>query len=72
MLSHDWPTGVYNHGDLKGLLKKKPFFKEDIERGELGSPPAAELLAHLQPTYWFSAHLHVKFAAMVHHEVNLS
>lgn len=26
-LSHDWPTGVYHHGNVVQLLRRKPFFR---------------------------------------------
>lgn len=26
-LSHDWPSGIWEHGDKRQLLKFKPFFK---------------------------------------------
>lgn len=66
-LSHDWPAGVWNYGDVNQLLRIKPYFAADMEKGELGSPPLWHILQTLQPDFWFSAHLHVKFAAIVPH-----
>jgi lariat debranching enzyme len=67
MLSHDWPSGIWEHGDRQALLRKKPFFKDDIASGRLGSPPLMQTLVHLKPRWWFAAHLHTKFAATVRH-----
>jgi hypothetical protein len=65
MVSHDWPLGIEQHGDTEGLLRRKPYFREEVQRNDLGSGPNREVLDIIQPKWWFSAHLHVKFKATV-------
>lgn len=70
-LSHDWPLEIASSStvscDLPALLRRKPFFADEIRERTLGSPPLLELLKTLRPTWWFAAHLHVKFAAVWTH-----
>ena len=65
MLSHEWPTLATSHSSYRNnagfqqLLKYKPYFKKEIQRGELGSPMLSCLLESVQPrVLWCSAHLH--------------
>ncbi|KAK0182248.1 hypothetical protein PV327_000406 [Microctonus hyperodae] len=64
-LSHDWPRGISKYGNERELLRRKSFLKDDIDSDSLGNPQCMELLKQHYPTYWFAAHLHCKFAAIV-------
>ncbi|KAL9935581.1 hypothetical protein V8E36_005929 [Tilletia maclaganii] len=66
-MSHDWPNTIELHGDTQALIKKKPFFADEIRTHTLGSPPLLELLQTLKPLLWCSAHLHVRFDATFSH-----
>ncbi|KAL2819769.1 lariat debranching enzyme, C-terminal domain-containing protein [Aspergillus granulosus] len=66
-LSHDWPNKVEYSGDLNQLYREKGGLRADSQSGRLGSQAARYVLDRLRPAYWFSAHLHVKFAACVQH-----
>ncbi|KAF9436357.1 Protein kinase [Entomortierella beljakovae] len=65
-LSHDWPLGIERFGNVAALLRAKKFFAREVETNTLGSPPYEEVLTALKPAHWFSAHLHVRFTAVVH------
>lgn len=66
-ISHDWPSGVEWLGDYKWLFRKKDLFEADARNGKLGSIAAKLVLQRLRPPYWFSAHLHIKYAAVIDH-----
>lgn len=67
-LSHDWPRGMEWKGDHRQLFKFKPYFEQEAREGSLGSVAAQVVLERLRPKYWFSAHMHAKYAAIWEHK----
>ncbi|SPQ20480.1 dd181337-cbd2-47f4-bd96-237bfbfa9e51 [Thermothielavioides terrestris] len=63
-ISHDWPRAIEKHGNQRRLFKMKPDFERESRDGSLGNPAAEYVLNRLRPRFWFSAHLHCKFAAI--------
>ena len=74
LLIHKLPTSCCSTPRVL-LCNDSPFNKlhshpcqTQIASGELGSPANEQLLHALRPAYWFAAHLHTKFPALVPHE----
>ncbi|KDN64051.1 putative lariat debranching enzyme domain-containing protein [Colletotrichum sublineola] len=63
-ISHDWPRAIERWGDEKALWRMKPDFERESKDGTLGNVAAEYVCDRLRPPYWFSAHLHCKFAAL--------
>ena len=40
-MTHDWPRGITRYGDEAALLRKKGFFRQEVETNTLGSSPGA-------------------------------
>jgi lariat debranching enzyme len=67
-LSHDWPRAIEKHGNATALWSMKPDFRQESIDGTLGNPAAEYVMDRLRPAYWFSAHMHCKFAAIKTYE----
>lgn len=67
-ISHDWPKGVEWKGNWKQLFRFKKHLESDARDGQLGSTAAKYVMEWLRPRWWFSAHLHCKYAAVIEHE----
>ncbi|CAK7265991.1 lariat debranching enzyme [Sporothrix epigloea] len=63
-MSHDWPRAIEWHGDAEQLYRMKPHFRQESTEGKLGNTAAEYVLDRLRPRFWFSAHMHCKFAAI--------
>ncbi|KII74208.1 Lariat debranching enzyme [Thelohanellus kitauei] len=67
LVSHDWPNGIWNHGDCKKLLQIKKHFTKDIRENNFGCKGLMEVLNTVKPTHYVCAHMHVYFPATVSH-----
>ncbi|KAL6935198.1 uncharacterized protein HGUI_03075 [Hanseniaspora guilliermondii] len=71
VMTHDWPQNVFHNEDPhieSQLLKIKPFFRDDINSGKLGSTIYDKIMDTLRPEIWFSAHLHINYETSIEYE----
>ena len=40
MLSHDWPLGIYHHGDIEELIQTKQHLKDQIYKAMITYTPS--------------------------------
>ncbi|KAI9834163.1 MAG: hypothetical protein M1826_005274 [Phylliscum demangeonii] len=66
-VSHDWPRAVEWYGNHRALFKRKDQFEAESIAGTLGSAAAKSVMDRLRPAFWFAAHLHIRFTAVVTH-----
>lgn len=69
-LSHDWPEGIDEHGDLQELCsrhKAAASWRRSGPNQRFGSPPLMTLMRDLTPEQWCAGHMHAKFEAYVKH-----
>ncbi|KAK4697086.1 lariat debranching enzyme, partial [Lecanoromycetidae sp. Uapishka_2] len=67
-ISHDWPRGIEWEGDYTTLFRRKDGFEAEARDGTLGSAAAKYVMGRLRPFYWFAAHMHCKFAAVMDYD----
>lgn len=67
MMSHDWPSCITQYGNHQDLVKRKPFFKQEVKEKRLGNPLLNNVLHKMKPSHWFASHLHCRFDAKVEH-----
>jgi len=71
VISHDWPRGIWKFGNMEAMLRDRDdegSLRREMDSNMLGSPASMDLLKKLRPAFWFSAHLNVKFPALVPHD----
>jgi len=75
VVSHDWPTGITNHGDTESMLRLKDRtgqMRQEIQTGQMGNPFTMELLKVFKPKIWLAGHMHIKYTALYHHDDGVS
>lgn len=53
-------------------IRKRLLTDDQINTKSLGNPASAMIMHQLQPKWWFSAHLHVYYKAIVDHNAKLT
>ena len=67
MMTHDWPSLIFQGPQKSQILSNKPYFEKDIYKNFIGNKGGDILLSLTEPHLYFSGHYHYYLESTLYH-----